>query len=351
MWPTVLRLLRTTFFLLTTRVARNEDTEEAQFNAGGDMARLFRFALAAILTVTVSLFVTYGSYVLGLWAGGYRGRLERGLLLGILLPIFVGLLAALWPLHKLNWNALAAGMAGGALGLAYGYLAVRVDRWIILRSFPSLGHYAFLKIFWSVDIEMMVCGAVAGACAMLLTTTSRTRNVSLTAALLILGGILIPGPVFNLVTHNQELTIAVVTPQSHGPRSSEVTELGPVRSIDATAVSSRVGQLLRNAGIDGNYQVAQLYRQGHGKQVLAIIAIGGLITKAANLPEPHGVDVIYLQETGGWKRIPSQVPTLDRGIYIYPDQDGRSCHLISFTDASGVGTVVFVGDATKCSPS
>jgi hypothetical protein len=312
------------------------------------MARLFRFALAAILTVAVSLFVTYVSYFLGLWAGGSRYRLEEVLRLGVLLPIFVGLLAALWPLRKLNWSAFAAGMAGTVVGLTYGYLAVRVE---LFRSWHSFGQSVFGKIFWGLDIEIMLCGAVAGACAMLLTTTSRTRNVLLTVALLVIGGILIPGPVFNVVTHNQELTVAVVTPQSHGPRSPEVTELGPVRSVDASAVSSRVMQLLRNSGINGNYQVAQLYRQGYGKQVLAIIVIGGLITKAADLPEPHGADVIYLQEPGGWKRIPSQVPTLDRGIYIYADQDGRSCHQLLFTDANGVGTGVLVGDATQCGPS
>ncbi len=307
------------------------------------MARLFRFALAAILTVAVSLFVTYGSYVLGLWASGHRFRLERCLQLGVLLPIFVGLLAALWPLRKSNWDARAAGMAGAAVGLTYGYLAVRVDRWIILRSFRSLGHFAFLKIVWSMDIEMMVCGAMAGACAMLLTTTSRTRNVLLTVALLVMVGILIPGPVFDLVTRNQELTVAVVIPQSDRPPSPEVevADVAQVRPVDASAVSSRVVQLLRNAGIDGNYQVAQLYRQGHGKQVLAIIVIGGHITAAADLPEPHGTDVIYVQEPDGWKRIPSQVPTLDRHIHILQDPDGKSCHGIDFTDASGVGTAVF----------
>jgi hypothetical protein len=242
-------------------------------------------------------------------------------------------------------------MAGAAVGLTYGYLAVRVGLWMIFRSWGSPGHSVFLEIFWSLDIEMMACSAVAGACAMLLTTTSRTRNVLLTVALFVIGGLLIPGPVFDLVTHNQEFTVAVVTPQNHGPRSPEVEEAGPVRSIDASAVSSRVMQLLRNAGIDGNYQVAQLYRQGHGKKVLAIIVIGSLVTKAVDLPEPHGTDVIYLQEPGGWKRIPSQVPTLGRDIYIAPDQDGRSCHQIDFTDASGLGTVVFVGDATQCGPS
>jgi|GEM_PF-3559499 len=316
------------------------------------MARPYRFALAAILTVAVSLFVTYGSYVLGLWAGGHRYRLEQCLRLGVLLPIFVGLLAALWPLRKLNWNAFAAGTAGAAAGLTYGYLAVRAEYWILFRTWGhSLGQSVFLKISWSMDIEMMVCGAVAGACAMLLTTTSRTRNVSLTAALLVIIGVLIPGPVFDLVTRNQELTVAVVTPQNPGKHPPAVEENGPVRSVDASAVSSRVGQVLRNAGIDGNYEVAQLYRQGHGKQVLAIIVIGGLITQAADLPEPHGADVIYLQEPGGWKRIPSHVPTLNRGIYISPDQDARGCHQISFTDANGIGRGVFVGDATQCSPS
>jgi len=242
-------------------------------------------------------------------------------------------------------------MAGATVGLTYGYLAVRVDQWIILRNFPSLGRYAFLKMFWSVDIEMMACSAVVGACAMLLTTTSRTRNVLLTVALLVIVGILIPGPVFDLITHNQELTVAVVTPQSQGPRSPEVTEEGPVRPIDTGTVSSRVVQLLHDAGIDGNYQVDQLYRQGHGKQVLTINVIGGHITAAAHLPEPYGTDVIYLQEPGGWKWIPSQVPTLDRGIDIYPDQDGRSCHQIHFSNASGFSTGVFVGGATQCGPS
>lgn len=314
------------------------------------MARLFRFALAAILTVAVSLFVTYGSYVLGLWPGGHRFRLEQCLLLGVLLPIFVGLLAALWPLRKLNWSALAAGTAGTAVGLTSGYLAVRVE---MFRSWHSFGHSVFLKIWWGLDIEMMLCGAVAGASAMLLTTTPRTRNVSLTAALLVIIGVLIPGPVFDLVTRNQELTVAVVIPQSDRPPSPEVevADVAQVRPVDARAVSSRVVRLLRDAGIDGNYQVAQLYRQGHGKQVLAIVVIGGHITAAADLPEPHGTDVIYLQEPGGWKRIPSQVPTLDRDIYILQDPDGKSCHGIEFTDASGYGTGVFVGDATQCGPS
>ena len=314
------------------------------------MARVFRFALAATLTAAVGLFVTYGSYLLGLWAGGHRYRLETGLRLGVLLPVFVGLLAALWPLRKLNGSALAAGMAGAALGLTYGYLAGRVEYW---REFGNWGfprHSVFLIIDWSRDLETMVCGAVAGACAVLLTTTSRTRNVLLTVALLLIGGILIPGPVFDLVTHNQEFTVAVVTPQNHGPHPPEVEEAGPVRSVDASAVSSHVMQLLRDAGINGNYQVAQLYRQGHGKRVLAVIVIGGFVTEAAHLPEPRGTDVIYLQEPGGWKRIPSQVPTLDRDIYITPrDRDGRT--YLEFTDASGLGRGVLVGDATQCGPS
>jgi hypothetical protein len=312
------------------------------------MARLFRFALAAILTVGVGLLTTLVSYRLGLWAGGSRYRLEQVLRLGVLLPIFVGLLAALWPLRKLNRRALAASIAGAAVGLAYGYLAVRVD---IIKGFHSLVRYAFLNIFWALDIEIMLCGAVAGACAMLLTTTFRTRNVLLTVAILVIIGTLIPGPVFDLVTHKQQLTVAIVTPQSQGPHLPEITELGPVGAIDASAVSSRVMQLLHDGGIDGNYQVAQLYRQGHGKQVLAILVIGGHITAAADLPEPRGTDVIYLQEPGGWKRIPSDVPTLNRGIYIYPDQDGRSCHLIRVTGADGIGTAVSVGNATQCHPS
>lgn len=314
------------------------------------MARFFRFALAATMTVVVGLFVTLVSYVLGLWAGGHRFELARCLLLGVPLPIFVGLLAAPWPVRKLNWNALSASIAGAAFGLTYGYLAVRAGYWITFHAWGAFGHSVFLKIWWGMDIEMIVCSTVASACAMLLTTTPKTQNVLLAVALLLIGGILIPGSIFNLITRNQELTVAVVTSDSHGPHVPEVEENGPVQAIDPGAVSSRVMQLLRNAGINGNYQVAQLYRQGRGRQVLAIIVISGLVTKEADLPEPRGTDVIYLQGPGGWKRIPSQVPTLDRKIYIYRDPDARSCHQVAFTDASGVGRIVFVGDATQCGP-
>jgi hypothetical protein len=336
--------------VLRLAAGNRNSNEETLFSGGKRYGAPISFALAAILTVSVSLFVTYGSYVLDLWAGGHRFRVEQCLRLGVLLPIFLGLLAALWPLHKLNSSPLAVGMAGAAVGLTYGYLSVRAELWIIFRSWHFFGH-SFLKIWWGRDIEMMVCGAVAGACGMLLTTTSRTRNVLLTVALLMIVGILIPGPLFDLVTHNQELTVAIVIPPSQGSRSAKVEDSGPVRPVDASAVSSRVVQLLHDARIDGNYQVAQLYRQGHGKQVLAIIVIGGHIPAAAHLPEPRGTDVIYLQEPTGWKRIPSQVPTLDRGVYIYPDQDGRSCHQLDFTDANGYSIAVFVGDATQCGPS
>jgi hypothetical protein len=72
----------------------------------------------------------------------------------------------------------------------------------MFHAWGAFGHSVFLKIWWGMDIEMMVCSSVAGACAMLLTTIPRARNVLLSVALLLIGGILIPGPVFNLVTHN-----------------------------------------------------------------------------------------------------------------------------------------------------
>src|SRR5690349_19694408 len=98
------------------RVARNENNEETQPAKGEILARLFRFVVAAMLTVAVALLVTLLSYLLGLWAGGHV-RLEQCLRLGVLLPLFVGLLAALWPSRKLNWSALAASTAGAAVGL------------------------------------------------------------------------------------------------------------------------------------------------------------------------------------------------------------------------------------------
>ena len=79
---------------------------------------------------------------------------------------------------------------------------------------------------------------------------------------------------------------------------------------------------IAEAGVTGKHQVDYLYRQGHGKRVLAIVVISGPVASSIKLPEPSGADVIYVQGQDGWRTIPSQVHTLDRYIEISPPGPG-----------------------------
>jgi hypothetical protein len=92
--------------------------------------------------------------------------------------------------------------------------------WIDFRRWGGFGHSVFLSpIGWDLDLEALVCGIVIGACAMLLAIGSGSRIVLLAVAILIIVGVFAPTPAFDLITHHQELTVAVVTPARHIPAS------------------------------------------------------------------------------------------------------------------------------------
>src|SRR5260370_42255874 len=99
------------------------------------MARLSRFAVAAITAIAVSLLLTYGTYAIRLLAGG---PLTRRYIVwsSFLLPIFLGLFAAVWPAPNLKRSALAAGSAG-ASDWPYVYLCRYTIA--VLGSFQTLG--------------------------------------------------------------------------------------------------------------------------------------------------------------------------------------------------------------------
>jgi len=58
------------------------------------MPRLSRFVITTIASAVVTIILTYGSYALGLWAGGHRSIRDYLLKSLVLLPVLIGLLAA-----------------------------------------------------------------------------------------------------------------------------------------------------------------------------------------------------------------------------------------------------------------
>jgi len=319
------------------------------------MPRLSRFAVAVIASAAIAIILTHGSYALGFWAGGHRGIRDYLLKSLVMLPILIGLLAATWPSRRLKRSPLVAGMVGAVIGLTYSYLATRVMFWLAFKRWGGFGHSVFLyPIGWDQDIEAAACGIVIGAGAMLLAIAPRSPTVLSAILILLLIGVFAPSIAFNLITQNQELTVAVVTPRNTPSASQvlpEVNSMLRVRPIDVRSMTSRVQQLLRNSGIAGNYGVVDLYRQGEGKQVLVIIVISEPVTQRTDLPEPRGTDVIYVQERGAWKTVPQQFPALDtssvrtffRTIIIWPPRPGdKSLGLVMIADATGVGSPFWI---------
>ena len=169
------------------------------------MARLSRFAVAAITAIAVSLFLTYGTYAIRLLAGGPFTR-EYIIRSSFLLPIFLGLFAAMWPAPKLRRSALVAGSAGAAIGLGYIYVATRVLFWVVFKRWGGFGHSIFLTpvtTSWDVDLEAFTFAIASGACAMLLAITSRSSKALLAAVTIVVIAAVAPGAAYNRITHNQ----------------------------------------------------------------------------------------------------------------------------------------------------
>jgi hypothetical protein len=282
------------------------------------MARLLRFIIAAVTSAAVILLLTFGTYALHLWVGGQLSVRDFILRSFVLLPIILGFVAALWPSPNLNRSPLAAGATGAAVGLVYGYMAPRVlygvNLWRIFGHLPRL-----VSIEWGIDVAALMCAAVAGTCAMLLSMTTRSRVVVAAVLILVLCAVLLPGPAVDHINHNQELTVAVVIPYSAGmvPKANAIADVYST-PLDVGTVTERVLALLRNQGIAGQYRVSDLYRDGHGKQILAVVVINSPIVSEVQLQQPRGGDVIYFQQPDGWRKIPPQRPTLNRFLTIEP---------------------------------
>jgi len=295
------------------------------------MARLLRFGIAAGTSIVIILLLTYGANSLHLWPGGPPSSLDYFVGGFVFFPIIVGLLAALWPTLRQGRPLLAAGATGAATGLAYGYCMPRVG---LLLSFYELRYWRYLLPLSLGDIPGVVCAVVAGVCAMLLSVTTRSRFVIAIVGVLVVAGIFVPSPAFDLITQNQELTVAIVIPGAAGAlspptliaNSQWVNEPSVIANIwstpvDPAGITNHVLSLLRKEGLTGPFHVSDIYRGGHGKQGLAVIVFNQPVVNEVQLPQPRGGEVIYLQQPNGWKKIPSRHPTLGRALEIEPEDE------------------------------
>ena len=312
------------------------------------MARFLRFAYATTSSAAIFLLLTFGTYSLYPWVGIYRYDRETILQFFALLPVVVGLVAQMWPSPHRCCPPFAAAAAGAFVGLAYGYVAPRVviARWLLSHG---IWNWQFLgPTRWELDLTVLVFAIVAGTSALLLSITARSRPVLATVAILILTALLVPVPAFDLINHNQELTVAVAIPYS----TSAANEPDATADVDPTAVEA--GRLthhvlgwLREEGITGQYQVYEQTRFGHGKQVLAVIVFNQPVVSKVELPQPRGSDVIYLQQPDVWKKIPPHVPTLGRSFTLEPTGDKDLLAGLTIDRMGGISMKSFIWKTPK----
>ncbi|MGB9072295.1 MAG: hypothetical protein WCC22_06460 [Terriglobales bacterium] len=308
------------------------------------MARFYRLTIAATASIFVALLLLIlGVRALRHWAA-FAPDSNRVLPLCLVaLPIVMCLTAFLWP--PKDHRIMPAALIGLVIGLAYGYIAVRVFHRVNVGYWriPGMGPYETWSIFnplsWDIELEAVSVGAFAGACSLVLAIPRSRKLLRMVLLIMfIIIGVFVPVPVLNAITHNQELTVAMVMRKGHVARTADEWSPGYVRRIDIRKETDAVFKVLKDAGVDGKYEVVRLFREGHGKKVLAIVVVPEPLSETEML-QPLGMNAIYVQQSGAWGTIPQQLATVDRKITIHwSPSKGDPCQgYLGVDDLLGVG--------------
>lgn len=280
--------------------------------------RLVRFALGYFVAFLTARIVIEASYRLGFWLG----RENQGMVAYFTVPLaaLLGFAAALWPRGRQVWVAV---LAGGVLGLLY---TLVVDRFLA----PG---------FRALFVQELSCWIGSGICAVLAAAVGASRRGAIAIAGVCLLAIFLPKPLFNTFVHNQQLTVAFVTPSlgDAGTAGSRVRYSGDTARVDGQAISKRILERIRAAGVAGDFRVAQLWRLGEGEPSLAIFVVRAPVIAREFFGEPDAATAVYVQESGGWARHPANLKTLSRGIEILPPADpAEALGAFSIADADGI---------------
>ncbi len=159
------------------------------------MRRLSRFGIAALVGFSTSFVIALVSYAFGTWLGGHSDNLRDTVYFTVPFALLLGAAAALPP----TWQSIGkrrvitAVLVGAILGLLYTFL---------LFKFVALG-------FLAIVVQAISCWVAGGISGMLaVAVVKRSRMVSAIVGVCLLA-IFVPTPLFNAVTRNQQLTVAL----------------------------------------------------------------------------------------------------------------------------------------------
>ncbi|MGC1686308.1 MAG: hypothetical protein WA734_11865 [Candidatus Acidiferrales bacterium] len=287
--------------------------------------RLGRFALAGVCGLAVAGVILFTPYAIGLRLGGNMDNVWHLLKLTVPLVLVLACVAAVW--HERNGERRGLGSSfslvtlGLALGCTYWYLVM----WTVGLGLLNLA------------VQALACWVATAVGALLLALGRRSYGVLASTALICALGIALPEPTFDVLAHNQLLTVAIVVPGRLASATTQPKEIGFDSQSQADKSASLVLQTIQAAGLQGDYRIVYLSQEGRGKQSLAILIFDAPITGRTLLPEPDAAEVIYVQQPQGWTKIPTQAPVLDRNMEVWGASDDRdSLAYFGIPDARGV---------------
>ncbi len=297
------------------------------------MKSLSRFGVAALVSLLVSSLIALIGYSLRLWMG-----IPLLLYLSVPLAILLGVAAVVFPRREIDQKSspIIAILVGTGLGILYAYL---VTRFVLnLPGFVAL---------------TLSCWVPSGLSAMAATNSRKHWLTATGIGLVCLTTIILMEPVFNAAAHNQQLTVALITPSevSASGMEAQPEALGFNGDEEIKTAKNEVLEYLRTHGYRESFHVMSITRRGKGRRSLAILLLKAPITHEAVLPVPNGTDVVYVQGPQNWERIPAQIPVLHRGITVLPpDHIERCLGFFRIPDARGIDLIGVIRGKTSAQP-
>ncbi len=164
------------------------------------------------------------------------------------------------------------------------------------------------------------------------------------AAVLCLGAVAVPKYLFDLSAKNQRLQVTAVKWQP-GPEPLTAQQV-----FDFKLSNEDVARL-ESLGLTGHVTFAAGSGfVGRGKSARVLIVMQRQLKESVELPQPDGVEVIYIQGEDGWKMYPSDAPTLQRAIRLWADEQDPTWatrYSIERADGSRQGGTLFTWSSSS----
>lgn len=295
------------------------------------MHLMSRFGIAALISLVVSSLIALAGYSLGVWMG-----FPLMVYLSVPFAIILGVSAVIVPLRKFDQKgrlALAV-LVGTAFGILYAYF-------IIIR---------FIRDWPAFTVLGFLCWIPGGISAMAAANSRKHVLTAIGIVVLCLSTVVLMEPIFNAAAHNEQLTVALITPSeiSADQMEAQPGTLGFKSDEEIQNAKDEVLEFMRTQGYRESFRVMSITRRGKGRKSLAILVVRTPITKQVVLPVPDSAKLVYVQEPQNWAKIPAQIPVLHRGITMIPtDHMDGSLGLFEIPDARGISLMGRISERTS----